>query len=220
MKLRIKIIILLLIIGIFLSGCISNTPKSAGNDKNNVDIDNAENITTNEGINNEEDINITDIANETEENINENETIANETIADETIADETIENETEEEIVNDAHIESVEGYIISPEKLKIKLLVYNNENKTIKYEGTLDAILYEKIEDSDEGSSIGNELDRWTLQIKESDYGQNNELIKELEFHNKNVTSPSRLGYMDYTFTTKYGVFETADEFINLTSNS
>lgn len=188
MKLRIKIIILLSIIGILLSGCISKNGQDGSKE-----INNAENK-INGGINNEEDNISQGMSNQTPKEI----------------------EGTDQNLDEGARIESIEGYAIDSEKLKIRLIVYNNDNKIIKSEGTLESILYE-IEDREEGPVLGKELDRWKSQIKENDYEKNNELVKELEFHNKNVTSPSGFGHMDYTFTTKDGIFQTADDFINLT---
>lgn len=223
-------IVLLIFMSILLSGCISSSTTSDNTISEGTSIEEID-----KGADDDDSQTIDEVGRENNSgeidtgiyNQKEDEGIYNETTdtneTDEEIYNGTIDtNETEdvEEIVDNAHIESKEGNAIRLDigkGLKIKLFAYNNQSNTIRSEGTLKAILYEKIEDSDEGPKKGKELDGWTLQIKESDYGQNNELIKVLEYNNENITSTSGFGYMDYTFTTIDGkIFETSDEYINL----
>lgn len=197
---KIKYIIgIVVVILLLISGCISNKGK-----ENTT-------TTTNGG---------------TKEEIIDDGTVTNtdEDIIGDTTEDTIVEEDTP---VDNARIESEESYAIQldndsdPDALKVTLYRYNTDGSANKSEGTLQAILFENIEDNEEGPVKGKELDRWTVQVKESDYGPNDELVETLEYHkekyNSSISSPSGFGWIDYTFTTKDGQeFQTSDTYARL----
>lgn len=97
--------------------------------------------------------------------------------------------------------------------LKVKLKIYDKNDIIIREEGTLEAVLYEKLFDSNDNPLKGNELDRWTVKITKEDY-VDDELNKKLEYHKP---IPADFGWVEFTFIAKDGSrYQTYDDIVYL----